>query len=113
MSKQAITITIELSSVDPIRKDLTEALENYLTLQEGDRSPMESEVTAMMLEGAIKNVLRVLINNDMYKLYGNEMIDISPYGRKAKWLDESEKIPTPEIWINPWSIVSVDWADKT
>jgi hypothetical protein len=113
MNKQAITITIELSSVDPIRKDLTEALENYLTLQEGDRNPMESEVTAMMLEGAIKKVLRVLINNDMYKLHGNEMVDVEPRRRTAKWYIESEKIPLPEIWINPWSIISVDWADKT
>ena len=113
MSKQAITITIELSSVDPIRKDLIEVLENYLTLQEDGRNPIEAEVIAMMLEKAISGVSRVLINNDMHKLHGSEMMEISPSGRKAKWLLESEKIPLPEIWINPWSIISVDWADKT
>jgi|688.fasta_scaffold01981_35 hypothetical protein len=113
MNKQAITITIELSSVDPIRKDLTEALENYLTLQEEGRNPIEAEVIAMMLEKAIKTASRLLINNDMYKLHGSEMINISPIGQMSKWYIESEKIPLPEIWINPWSIISVDWADKT
>lgn len=113
MSNQKITITIEVSSVDPIREDLIEILGNYLTLQEDGRNPIEAEVIAMMLERAIKTVSRVLINNDMHKLHGNEMVDISPKGRMAKWYLESEKIPLPEIWINPWSIVSVDWDNKT
>lgn len=113
MSKQAITITIELSSVDPIRKDLIEVLENYLTLQEDGRNPIEAEVITMMLEKAIKSVSRVLINDDMYKLHGSEMVDVGSRTRMAKWILESEKIPLPKIWINPWSIISVDWADKT
>lgn len=113
MNKQAITITIEISSVDPIREDLIEVLENYLRLQEEGRNLIEAEVIAMMLEKAIHSILRVLINNDMYKLHGDELVEISPFERKAKWLLESEKIPLPEIWINPWSIISVDWADKT
>ena len=113
MSKQAITITIELSSVDPIREDLVNAIQNYLTNRDDGRGPTESEIIVMMLERAVNCASRTLINHDMFNLYGHEMVDVGPRRRTAKWLLESEKIMTPEIWINPWSIISVDWTDKT
>lgn len=113
MPDRKITITFEVPSVDPIREDLIRILEDYLMLREDGRSPIEAEVIAMMLERAIKAASRVLINNDMHKLHGNEMVEISPRERSAKWFLESQKIPLPKIWVDPDSIVSVEWEDKT
>ena len=120
MSKQAINITIELSSIDPIREDLVKVIEEYMTTREDGRGPTESEVIIMMLEKVVKSASRTLISRDMFDLYGHEMVDTTTdelrskgaTSQRAKWVLESDKTPLPEIWINPWSIVSVDWADK-
>jgi len=112
MKNQAITITIELSSMDPIRQDLVGAIGDVITSYDDGRYPMETEVITAMLDRVINKASRQLINRDLQNSHGQEMVDVTPTTKSAKWYLESQKIPNPSIWVKSMSVMSVDWTDK-